>query len=107
VFLRESDCHIQLHSIGFLGGEFNDYVLIGEVLKRKGKDHLGSGDAASFCARFLIISMSNFPVLYLYFPPGTQAHIGPIASQGGAWVGSGLQVYVPNQQCERLRNGSI
>jgi hypothetical protein len=49
----------------------------------------------------------QFPVLYLYLPPGTQAHIGPIASQGGAWLGGGLQVYVPNQQCERLRNGNI
>jgi len=34
----------------------------------------------------------------VYFQPGTIYFIGPTASQGGAWVGGGIQIYVPPGQ---------
>jgi RHS repeat-associated protein len=41
------------------------------------------------------LNMGN--VVCVYLQPGTQVFVGPIASQGGAWVGGGggIQIYVP------------
>jgi hypothetical protein len=33
-----------------------------------------------------------------YIAPGTTVYVGQIASQGGHWVGGGIQVYVPPPQ---------
>jgi RHS repeat-associated protein len=42
------------------------------------------------------LGLSNAACVYLQ--PGTTYAIGPIASQGGAWVGGGIQIYVPPGQ---------
>jgi RHS repeat-associated protein len=39
------------------------------------------------------LGLSN--ALCVYLQPGTTYAIGPIGSQGGAWVGGGIQIYVP------------
>jgi hypothetical protein len=42
------------------------------------------------------LGLSN--AICVYLQPGTTYAIGPIASQGGAWVGGGIQIWVPPGQ---------
>jgi hypothetical protein len=45
----------------------------------------------------LLVPATPWQLDCVYLAPGTQVFVGPIANQGVAWVGGGIQVWVPRK----------